>query len=144
MKKVWTNFDSLDEAFGMEPRGGGQWIEYDESQLPGTHPYGDLISEALKGRVFSEEWRKKLSDKAKRPSGRKMSEEQKKKMSEARWKGHKKMTKEEHRTWMREYQREKYKSLKTINNKKRDTNAKLQRDIREQSSKEEEQRSIHP
>ena len=43
------------------------------------------ISNALKGREFSEEWKKKLSDKAKRPTGRKMSYEQKKKMYEARW-----------------------------------------------------------
>ena len=106
MKKVWVNFDSLDEAFGMEPRGGGEWIEYDETELVGTHPYGPLISESLKGRKCT--WGDKISKTRKGVStGRKMSEEHKKAMSEGRWKGHKKKTLEEKREWQKQYEQRK-------------------------------------
>ena len=56
-----------------------------ESQKGKKRNSGESISRALKGRVFTPEWKSKLSVAASKPTGRKMTYEQKKKMYEARW-----------------------------------------------------------
>jgi hypothetical protein len=56
-----------------------------QSQTGKKRTSGAAISKALKGRVFTDDHKAKLSKAMSKPSGRKMSYEQKKKMYEARW-----------------------------------------------------------